>query len=53
MVMVLIKIKYCYRMNNFYPSSISFEYCYKMNNFYASGISYLTYCVTTNVNKVW
>ena len=40
-------------MNNFYPSSISFEYCYKMNNFYASGISYLTYCVTTNVNKVW
>ena len=24
------------------------KYCYKMSNFYPSSISYLTYCVTTN-----
>ena len=33
MAIILTKIKYSYKMNNFYPSSIS----------------YLTYCVTTNL----
>ena len=37
MAIVLTKIKYCYKMSNFYPASIS----------------YLTYCVTTNVVMVW
>ena len=29
------------------------RYCYKMSNIYPSSISYLTYCVTANVIKVW
>ena len=29
------------------------KYCYKMSNFYPSSISYLSYCVTTNVIKLW
>ena len=33
MAIILTQIKYCYKMSNFCPSSIS----------------YLTYCVTTNV----
>ena len=36
MVVILTKIKYCYKMRNFCPS----------------GISYLNYCVTANVIKV-
>ena len=37
MAKILTKIKYCYKMSNFYPSSISS----------------LAYCITTNVIKVW
>ena len=44
MTIILIKIKYCYKLSNFCPSNIS----------------YLTFtgevfhiCVTTNVIKVW
>ena len=29
------------------------KYCYKMSNFYPSSVSYLTYCLTINVIKGW
>ena len=37
MAIILAKIKYFYKMSNFYPS----------------GISHLTYCVTTKKIKIW
>ena len=37
MAIILTKVKYCYKMSNFYPLSIS----------------YLTYHVSTNLIKVW